>query len=90
MAISQKKFKFSPILFPTKTEQAIEILSSVFDENEISISVYKNVVEAYIVHDFGFSSSEEFPEFSQKLNTVCKVFEALNIPYNFGYLSHGE
>jgi hypothetical protein len=87
--IPQKSFKFSPLLFPQKTEEAISILSSVFcTENEISISVYKN--EACIVHDFGFSSSEEFPEFSQKLNTVCKVFEALNIPYNFGYLSHGE
>ena len=86
--IPQKKFKFSPILFPQKTEEAISILSSVFcTENEISF--YKNV-EAYIVHDFGVSSSEEFPEFSLKIKTVCKVFEALKIPYNFGYLSHDE
>jgi hypothetical protein len=88
--IPQKSFKFSPILFPTKTEQAIEILSSVFDENEISFSIYKNSAEAYIVHDFGFHSAEEYPEFSVKIETVSKVFEALKIPYNFGFLSHGE
>ena len=44
--IPQKKFKFSPILFHQKTEEAISILSSVFcTENEISFYITKQMLK---------------------------------------------